>query len=922
MKQFIVIFFLSACSYGQVNFSTYGAVGDGVADDTAELQAALDAEVSLIADPGATFRISSRIDIDIVSGQIIDWNGATITTNSALNPMMEVDKRSANGGTTTMTDLIMDGNEVAYRGIQVDSRVVFTNVDIFSFRQPVLEVSPAGFYINYYNDGDSYGDWIFDGCDVYDIVGTSNSNLTDAWGAANGYLIYWREVPTSTTKITIKNASVHDCWGEDAQTMAVFSVNINMSGSLGSLEINNMDLYDWERRNLKIFSGNTTVIGGTISDPSPSNPNIQEGTKSGLVAFGTGSQATGGDNIIFEGVTFIGLGYDGRVIPTNTSNSAFRNCIFTGASVAFTVDMGDFDICNSEFGVSSIFGASIYSYNEGTDYGQIQIDTNNTYTEGSPIDITGYSYVETALECSIDTGVYYVADDGNSGNTGLTEGSPWDLAYAITQVVAGDIVYVKKGVYNRSAALSISQDGTLESPIQFIGYDTTINDIESVTLSSINFGMTTSDTNMPVITRSGGTEDTDAFYINGDYIQLKNIVVTGFNFGFVGNGNNGLLDNIGFFELGPQTGDVYKGFGVRIIGNDWVVKNSYGQNVSAEAFLVRGNNNLISYNEYHSDVVGAQTDYYMTVRATTTENGAFNVYEGNRIYRWHDGSHAGHGYDIKSGNNNIYRDNYAYRTKIEMTFSDTFDNQYLRNFVEGSTARIHITNGAHDNLIDGNIVLGTYQGILGEMYDDGAASPPTDCDCVGDNNVFINNIIAGTDKAVQIQETIGNIVGSTPVIGWILKNNVFYSNGIGGIRTNIDIEDWVLENNIWMDQTASAAINYLNSSSGTNVTSNKENYYNNSFATPSGGGFTNITAHDPLFTNAATNDFTLQQGSLLIDLGATTIYTTDIVGTTRPQGSAFDIGAYEFIPTIGVTIRSGARIGIGSGFGKITVGDN
>ncbi|MDL5512647.1 Ig-like domain-containing protein, partial [Arenibacter sp. M-2] len=47
-----------------VNFSKYGAVGDGKKDDTKAIQAALDAEESLVADEGATFLISSKLDID------------------------------------------------------------------------------------------------------------------------------------------------------------------------------------------------------------------------------------------------------------------------------------------------------------------------------------------------------------------------------------------------------------------------------------------------------------------------------------------------------------------------------------------------------------------------------------------------------------------------------------------------------------------------------------------------------------------------------------------------------------------------------------------------------------------------------------------------------------------------------------------
>jgi hypothetical protein len=60
-------------------------------------------------------------------------------------------------------------------------------------------------------------------------------------------------------------------------------------------------------------------------------------------------------------------------------------------------------------------------------------------------------------------------------------------------------------------------------------------------------------------------------------------------------------------------------------------------------------------------------------------------------------------------------------------------------------------------------------------------------------------------------------------------------------------------------------------------------------------GANNVTA-DPLMTNPAAGDFTLQAGSPAIDVGSSTgAPADDYIGTSRPQGSAFDIGAYELI---------------------------
>jgi hypothetical protein len=52
---------------------------------------------------------------------------------------------------------------------------------------------------------------------------------------------------------------------------------------------------------------------------------------------------------------------------------------------------------------------------------------------------------------------------------------------------------------------------------------------------------------------------------------------------------------------------------------------------------------------------------------------------------------------------------------------------------------------------------------------------------------------------------------------------------------------------------------------------------------------------DPMFSNAATRDFHLRSGSPAID-AATATGTTDLDGTSRPQGPKSDLGAYELKP--------------------------
>jgi hypothetical protein len=85
------------------------------------------------------------------------------------------------------------------------------------------------------------------------------------------------------------------------------------------------------------------------------------------------------------------------------------------------------------------------------------------------------------------------------------------------------------------------------------------------------------------------------------------------------------------------------------------------------------------------------------------------------------------------------------------------------------------------------------------------------------------------------------------------------------------------------DNGAQVRNNIVCNSAGTNLSVMTQNVSNN------------LTASCPAFANAAGTDFHLASGSIAIDQGTTLAEVpTDKDGVTRPQGSAYDIGAYEF----------------------------
>jgi len=72
---------------------------------------------------------------------------------------------------------------------------------------------------------------------------------------------------------------------------------------------------------------------------------------------------------------------------------------------------------------------------------------------------------------------------------------------------------------------------------------------------------------------------------------------------------------------------------------------------------------------------------------------------------------------------------------------------------------------------------------------------------------------------------------------------------------------------------------------------NTTNYFNN--GTPGVSAGAHDVTSDPVFVDAANDDYALASGSSCIDTGTDVGLTSDYLGNPIPAGSAPDIGAYE-----------------------------
>lgn len=196
----------------------------------------------------------------------------------------------------------------------------------------------------------------------------------------------------------------------------------------------------------------------------------------------------------------------------------------------------------------------------------------------------------------------------------------------------------------------------------------------------------------------------------------------------------------------------------------------------------------------------------------------------------------------------------------------------------------------------------------------------------GNNNVGINlNSTGGIRRALRVSNTIVHGDFATGIACNFAANgssgSYYYNNTVFGNFIN----QGILLDNLGTGVTGSVKNNIVSGSGG-----------NGSYFLDAGSGqiltATNISsdATSPqttlrninsrlFFVSTASGDFRITGGAAVdagTNLSTDPIYafSTDINGTTRPVNGTWDIGAYEFVPTIPGVLGSFNQVGIGTPF--------
>jgi parallel beta-helix repeat protein len=196
--------------------------------------------------------------------------------------------------------------------------------------------------------------------------------------------------------------------------------------------------------------------------------------------------------------------------------------------------------------------------------------------------------------------------------------------------------------------------------------------------------------------------------------------------------------------------------------------------------------------------------------------------------------------------------------------------KFHNSLVEGNTIYNNTGYGIHHygsglNTVSNNIIRNNR--IYGNGFNDGERGNTNGGLIIasGGSNLCYNNLVYGnTGTGISVAYTGGQINNQ-------IYNNTVYNNTVVGIEINTSAPQSVVLNNI-VYGNGNAIVDLATGTIKTN----------------------NLTTA-PQFGNAAANDFSLQAGSPAINAGTVvSAVTTDIQGTARPQGGAFDIGAYEY----------------------------
>jgi len=463
---------------------------------------------------------------------------------------------------------------------------------------------------------------------------------------------------------------------------------------------------------------------------------------------------------------------------------------------------------------------------------------------------------------------YYVSTSGNDANSGA-EATPWlTIQKAADTMVAGDTVMVNAGNYGGNAnvyrKVRITKSGSSGQQITYQALGTVLTQGFIVSADYITIkGFDVEDPHDDRVKNStepdyrGGT----GIFIEGSY----NIIEDNYIHGCVWSGI--ILSKNGNFLLPSNS----------IVRNNRIFRNGMS------GISVSGRNNLIEGNEIWA-TIQHHPGNILSATVTWLDADGMRFFGQGHIIRKnyiHDIKYGlpGVNLDPNDPNNiynmsNDYNDNPhidCFQTWYDAAYNEAGSNiifeqnlcENLQSQAANESGNGFMLAGGSNNLTIKNNIIKAYGGI--NTGGTGNA-----------HHLFVYNNVWINDLSFKQFYPNAIVLGNAPYS--VVKNNIFYNQPYKTISISND--------------ATGIEVDY-------NLAYNSDGSTPPCFQTVGWVCQNPVPAHDlwkvdPQFVNLNAGDYHLQSSSPCIDAGIDVGLTSDYDGNSRPRGTGYDIGAYEY----------------------------